>query len=85
MASSLCFRPLISSPRLFSHQFRDRRREPPALLVRASATGGGGRGAAVVWLKRDLRVDDHLGFVDAVKENPVVVPVYVFDRRILSS
>lgn len=51
-------------------------------MVREAVESGG---AAVVWLKHDLRVDDHLGFVDAVKENRVVVPVYVFDRRILSS
>lgn len=38
----------------------------------------------MVWLKHDLRVDDHLGFVSAVKKSRIVVPVYVFDRRILS-
>ncbi|CAO2839019.1 unnamed protein product [Amaranthus hypochondriacus] len=40
-------------------------------------------GAAVVWFKHDLRIDDHPGIVAASKYS-VVVPVYVFDHRILS-
>ncbi|XP_026657678.2 uncharacterized protein LOC103699536 isoform X2 [Phoenix dactylifera] len=42
-------------------------------------------GAAVVWFKRDLRADDHPGLVAAVSQHQTVVPLYVFDRRILSS
>ncbi|KAK1307054.1 Blue-light photoreceptor PHR2 [Acorus calamus] len=40
------------------------------------------RGAAVVWFKQDLRIDDHPGLV-AASRHRTVVPVYVFDRRIL--
>uniref|UniRef100_A0A5B7B338 Photolyase/cryptochrome alpha/beta domain-containing protein n=1 Tax=Davidia involucrata TaxID=16924 RepID=A0A5B7B338_DAVIN len=39
--------------------------------------------AAVLWFKHDLRVDDHPGLVAASRYR-TVVPLYVFDRRILS-
>ncbi|KAF8379290.1 hypothetical protein HHK36_028723 [Tetracentron sinense] len=38
---------------------------------------------AVVWFKHDLRIDDHLGLV-AASQYQRVVPLYVFDHRILS-
>ncbi|XP_047325426.1 uncharacterized protein LOC124929176 [Impatiens glandulifera] len=38
---------------------------------------------AVIWFKHDLRVDDHPGLIAASRSN-AVVPLYVFDRRILS-
>ncbi|XP_015878340.3 uncharacterized protein LOC107414695 [Ziziphus jujuba] len=40
------------------------------------------RGAAVLWFKHDLRIDDHPGLVAASK-HPELVPLYVFDHRIL--
>ncbi|XP_051138148.1 uncharacterized protein LOC127256275 [Andrographis paniculata] len=40
-------------------------------------------GAAIVWYKHDLRVEDHPGLVAALKHR-CVVPLYIFDRRILS-
>lgn len=41
--------------------------------------------AAIVWFKHDLRTDDHPGLVAAASEEfDVVIPLYVFDRRILS-
>ncbi|XP_073064375.1 uncharacterized protein [Primulina eburnea] len=40
-------------------------------------------GAAIVWYKHDLRVEDHIGLVAAAKHH-CVVPLYIFDRRILS-
>ncbi|CAA6656217.1 unnamed protein product [Spirodela intermedia] len=40
-------------------------------------------GPALVWFKRDLRVDDHPGLVMAASRHRVVVPIYVFDPRIL--
>ncbi|KAL0304149.1 UNVERIFIED_CONTAM: Pheophytinase, chloroplastic [Sesamum radiatum] len=39
--------------------------------------------AAIVWYKHDLRVEDHPGLV-AASQHRCVVPLYVFDRRILS-
>lgn len=41
------------------------------------------RGAAVLWFKHDLRVDDHPGLAAAAKFE-TVVPLYIFDRRIFS-
>lgn len=41
-------------------------------------------GTALLWFKHDLRVDDHPGLVAAASEHESVLPVYVFDRRILS-
>ncbi|CAN8325888.1 unnamed protein product [Cochlearia groenlandica] len=38
---------------------------------------------AIVWFKQDLRVDDHPGLLDASNHGNVL-PLYVFDRRILS-
>ncbi|GAB2294093.1 hypothetical protein Dimus_028310 [Dionaea muscipula] len=40
-------------------------------------------GAAILWFKHDLRTDDHPGLL-AASEHGIVVPLYVFDRRILS-
>lgn len=39
----------------------------------------------MVWFKHDLRIDDHPGLTAAVAEpRRPVVPLYVFDRRILA-
>ncbi|XP_068650620.1 cryptochrome DASH, chloroplastic/mitochondrial isoform X2 [Aristolochia californica] len=40
-------------------------------------------GVALVWFKHDLRTDDHLGLLAAC-QYPTVLPLYVFDHRILS-
>ncbi|KAJ6849334.1 uncharacterized protein M6B38_270095 [Iris pallida] len=71
-------------PRFLSRSPGDRRsprsRRRRTLFCRAAAEG-----AAVVWMKRDLRLDDHPGLAAAAAEGRrPVVPVYVFDRRILS-
>lgn len=47
-----------------------------------SSGGGKSTGAAVLWYKNDLRVDDHPGLIAASQHTPVV-PLYVFDHRIL--
>ncbi|GMH08801.1 hypothetical protein Nepgr_010641 [Nepenthes gracilis] len=39
-------------------------------------------GAAILWFKHDLRIDDHPGLHAAAKHR-TVVPLYVFDHRIL--
>lgn len=52
-----------------------------AAPVKAARDGGA---AAVVWFKHDLRVDDHPGLAAAAGRSRPVVPLYVFDRRILS-
>lgn len=40
-------------------------------------------GAAVVWLKHDLRIDDHPALL-AASNHSAAIPLYVFDHRILS-
>jgi hypothetical protein len=60
------------------------RRCSQRLFVSCSAAQANGA-AAVVWFKHDLRVDDHPGLVAACAERRrPVVPLYVFDRRILA-
>ncbi|KAI9101397.1 hypothetical protein K1719_023879 [Acacia pycnantha] len=52
--------------------------------VRMTASGNRDHnGTAILWFKHDLRVDDHPGLV-AASRFPALVPVYIFDRRILS-
>ncbi|KAM3277028.1 hypothetical protein ACQJBY_045058 [Aegilops geniculata] len=68
---------LLPAPPLRRHRQRQR------LVVACSAVSDGG--AAVVWFKHDLRLDDHPGLVAACAEpRRPVVPLYVFDSRILA-
>ncbi|KAL5744368.1 hypothetical protein ACOSQ2_027484 [Xanthoceras sorbifolium] len=60
--------------------FRRRRRKKCICCVSPAAARSG---SAILWFKQDLRVDDHLGLVAASKYQSVV-PLYVFDHRILS-
>ncbi|XP_057456991.1 uncharacterized protein LOC130747947 isoform X2 [Lotus japonicus] len=39
---------------------------------------------AILWFKHDLRTDDHPGLLAAASNFPSLVPLYVFDHRILS-
>ncbi|AUH50065.1 deoxyribodipyrimidine photolyase [Chromobacterium sp. ATCC 53434] len=41
--------------------------------------------AALVWLRRDLRLDDHAAFYHALKHSEAVAPVFVFDAAILDA
>ncbi|KAL8224024.1 hypothetical protein R6Q57_019499 [Mikania cordata] len=64
-----------------------RRSSPAAVNLSASnaitsSNGGRSTDAAVLWYKSDLRVDDHPGLIAASKHT-IVVPIYVFDHRIL--
>ncbi|MEO3953273.1 deoxyribodipyrimidine photo-lyase [Chromobacterium piscinae] len=40
---------------------------------------------ALVWLRRDLRLDDHAAFYHALKNSQAVLPVFVFDASILDA
>ncbi|GFY84322.1 DNA photolyase [Actinidia rufa] len=51
--------------------------------TRTESSVGENAGAAVLWFKHDLRLDDHPGLAAASRFRKVV-PLYVFDRRILS-
>ncbi|KAK7401168.1 hypothetical protein VNO78_12488 [Psophocarpus tetragonolobus] len=59
-----------------THRHRYRSMKPPATVA---ATG-----TAIVWFKTDLRTDDHPALLAAASSFPSLVPVYVFDCRILS-
>ncbi|KAM6582164.1 hypothetical protein CsatB_009166 [Cannabis sativa] len=55
-------------------------------LLRAQSRSqihGEKRGVAVLWFKHDLRIDDHPALV-AASDHRDLVPLYVFDHRILS-
>ncbi|KAJ0749991.1 putative (6-4)DNA photolyase [Helianthus annuus] len=57
---------------------------PPTVRFSTVASSNGVKttGAAVIWYKSDLRVDDHPALFAASKHS-TVVPLYVFDHRIL--
>ncbi|KAI8564629.1 hypothetical protein RHMOL_Rhmol03G0195500 [Rhododendron molle] len=55
----------------------------PSKRARMESSAGRDTGAAVLWFKHDLRLDDHPGLA-AASSCRTVVPLYVFDRRILS-
>ncbi|TYP75121.1 cryptochrome/photolyase family protein [Aquimarina intermedia] len=38
---------------------------------------------AVFWFRRDLRLDDNIGFLNALKSDYPVVPLFIFDKNIL--
>ncbi len=37
----------------------------------------------IFWFRRDLRLDDNIGFLEALKENIPVLPIFIFDTEIL--
>lgn len=39
----------------------------------------------LVWLRRDLRLDDHAALWQALKSSRGVVPVFIFDSEIRSA
>ncbi len=38
---------------------------------------------AIFWFRRDLRINDNAGLYHALKENPCVLPLFIFDSEIL--
>lgn len=38
---------------------------------------------SIFWFRRDLRLDDNVGFYHALKANHPVLPIFIFDREIL--
>lgn len=88
---------ILVSPRIPTFFFSQSRRSSVSLTpvrcssatvklsssITTTSSGGGNRtGAAVLWYKNDLRVDDHPGLI-AASQHQMVVPLYVFDHRIL--
>tara|TARA_R110002051_G_scaffold165130_2_gene235895 strand:- start:10363 stop:11673 length:1311 start_codon:yes stop_codon:yes gene_type:complete len=39
---------------------------------------------SVFWFRRDLRLDDNVGFLEALKGDFPVLPIFIFDEQILS-
>ena len=37
----------------------------------------------IFWFRRDLRLDDNVGFFEALKGNLPVLPIFIFDKKIL--
>ena len=37
----------------------------------------------IFWFRRDLRLDDNVGFFEALKSNHPVLPIFIFDSEIL--
>lgn len=37
----------------------------------------------IFWFRRDLRLDDNLGFYEALKSDRPVLPIFIFDKNIL--
>ena len=37
----------------------------------------------VFWLRRDLRLTDNVGFSEALKSDLPVLPIFIFDKKIL--
>ncbi|WP_442844957.1 cryptochrome/photolyase family protein [Leeuwenhoekiella sp. H156] len=37
----------------------------------------------IFWFRRDLRLDDNVGFLEALKGNHPVLPLFIFDKEIL--
>ena len=37
----------------------------------------------IFWFRRDLRLDDNVGFLEALKSDLPVVPIFIFDQEIL--
>ena len=38
---------------------------------------------AIFWFRRDLRIEDNVGLFHALKENDEVIPIFIFDKKIL--
>ncbi|GAA0871031.1 deoxyribodipyrimidine photo-lyase [Gangjinia marincola] len=38
---------------------------------------------SVFWFRRDLRLDDNIGFLEALKSDYPVLPIFIFDKNIL--
>lgn len=82
---------LLTCPRFLSFSFspntlsfgRPRSRFPLAASKGAESSAIDDS-VAVLWFKHDLRIDDHPGLVAAASRHRTVIPLYVFDRRILS-
>ncbi|XP_038685375.1 uncharacterized protein LOC119985219 isoform X2 [Tripterygium wilfordii] len=68
-----------------SHLRLPPRRTRCSCSLSAPVTRGNAKknGSIILWFKQDLRIDDHPGLV-AASDYQAVVPLYVFDRRILS-
>ncbi|GLT40303.1 hypothetical protein SLA2020_144480 [Shorea laevis] len=77
---------VIAFPHLHSFRFApsSRSRKGHFICCHSAKTSGSKSGSAILWFKHDLRLDDHPALVAAAKSHRSVLPLYIFDRRILS-
>ncbi|OMO85847.1 hypothetical protein CCACVL1_09967 [Corchorus capsularis] len=67
------------------HFFSPRRTTRPSFVCSlSSGTGPTKSGSAILWFKHDLRLDDHPALAAAAETHRSVLPLYVFDHRILA-
>ncbi|XWN35122.1 MAG: deoxyribodipyrimidine photo-lyase [Roseivirga sp.] len=53
------------------------------MILPALNTLGHTQGLTLFWLRRDLRLEDNHGLYQALKNNPAVLPIFIFDTNIL--
>ncbi|XWS37699.1 hypothetical protein CRYUN_Cryun19dG0067400 [Craigia yunnanensis] len=75
-----------SPPLLFPpfHLFSSRSSPRPSCICSLSAGTSTRSGSAILWFKHDLRLDDHPALAAAAQTHRSLLPLYVFDHRILS-
>ncbi|KAL2920496.1 Cryptochrome DASH chloroplastic/mitochondrial [Bienertia sinuspersici] len=73
--------PPLSFNRRFTLSMKSNSNSKPQITHQSIMSNNGG--TAIVWFKHDLRIDDHPGIV-AASSHSSVVPLYVFDPRLLS-
>ncbi|KAF3636409.1 putative disease resistance protein RXW24L [Capsicum annuum] len=78
---------VVSSSRFLSLSFSSNPNTPASCCtcVKMKTPGAVNKdAAAILWYKHDLRIDDHPGIVVASSMHRTLVPLYIFDPRILS-
>ncbi|XP_021286133.1 uncharacterized protein LOC110417884 [Herrania umbratica] len=74
----------LSLARLFTSSLLAQPRARPSFARSLCGAGRTKSGSAILWFKHDLRLDDHPALVAAAETHRSLLPLYVFDRRILS-
>lgn len=44
-----------------------------------------GKKVTIFWFRRDLRIDDNTGLLQALKSGHPVLPIFIFDKHILDN
>ncbi|XVE58698.1 hypothetical protein DITRI_Ditri04bG0189700 [Diplodiscus trichospermus] len=78
----LAFPPSLPFPQF--HFFSPRSAPRPSFTCSLSAGNQTPSRSAILWFKHDLRLDDHPALTAAAQTHRSLLPLYVFDHRILS-